>query len=343
MDSQHFDSAPARSSGGAMPGFDAEFADIVDFIERITYRIWEGKQVGLIYDYYSEDCPVYTLAGYSQGADQVVQNTLRTLGAFPDRSLRCDNVIWGGDAQSGFHSSHLITSHMTNLGFSEFGAATGKSATIQVIAHCVCRDNHVIEEWLVRDSLSLAQQLGIDPQEWARRKARVQLNWDNPFRQWQEFEFRRVCEMEQDRAAYPSDDNERLIAAGLQNIWNARLVGDTQLLYAADAVLHASARPDITGIEDIARFYMGVLATLPDARVSIDYTCHNSMRTDADYVAARWTLAGHQLGGVLWGEPTGVPILVIGESQYRMVEGKILEEWLVFDELAVLTQVYRAR
>ncbi len=53
-----------------MQGFDPEFKDIVDYILRITYRIWEGKQAGLCRDYYSEDCPVYTLAGYAEGADR---------------------------------------------------------------------------------------------------------------------------------------------------------------------------------------------------------------------------------------------------------------------------------
>ena len=55
-----------------MPGFDPEFTDIVDYILRITYRIWEGKQVGLCRDFYSADCPVYTLAGYIEGAEDKV-------------------------------------------------------------------------------------------------------------------------------------------------------------------------------------------------------------------------------------------------------------------------------
>ena len=146
MDKQHYDSAPASAAPGNMPGFDAEFADIVDYILRITYRIWEGKQVGLCHDYYSDDCPVWTLAGYTEGAEAVTQNTIRTLGAFPDRTLHADNIVWGGDAETGFHTSHLITTHMTNLGPSEFGPATGREATIGVIAHCVCKDNRIVEE-----------------------------------------------------------------------------------------------------------------------------------------------------------------------------------------------------
>ncbi len=346
MDPQHYNNAPADGEPKGLQGFDAEFKDIVDYILRITYRIWEGKQVGLCHDYYSEDCPVYTLAGYSEGAEVVTQNTIRTLGGFPDRTLHADNIVWGGDAETGYHSSHLISTHMTNLGPSEFGPATGREATIQVIAHCVCKDNRIIEEWLVRDNLSLARQLGIDVDAWVARAAAEPLDPGSSFGRWLAGEFERVSALPRQRQAYPAEasaDPEAMVSAALNNIWSARLVGDTKLLYAEDAVLHASARDDINGTTEIARFYMDVLSCLPDARVAVDYTCKNSMLDDATYVAARWALAGNHTGGTLWGPATGAPVFILGESQYKVVAGKVVEEWLVFDELAVLTQVARAR
>jgi len=127
----HYDSAPggSRTKGVGMVGFDDEFTDIVDYILRITYRIWEGKQIGLCYDYYSDDCPVYTMAGITIGAEEVTQNTLITLASFPDRTLGAENIIWGGNDTNGFHTSHLIKTSMTNLGSSDMGPATGNQAT----------------------------------------------------------------------------------------------------------------------------------------------------------------------------------------------------------------------
>ncbi len=188
----HFDSAPPQGKPGHLEGFDAEFSDIVDYILRITYRIWEGKQVGLCYDYYSQDCPVYTLAGYVEGAEQVTQNTLRTLSGFPDRTLHADNIVWGGNDVDGYHSSHLISTYMTNLGPSEFGPATGRRAQIQVIAHCVCRNNRIVEEWLVRDNYALAKQLGVDPLAYAREQAARPLDPDSSFARWLAGEHARV-------------------------------------------------------------------------------------------------------------------------------------------------------
>ncbi len=340
----HYDSAPASGKPGNMPGFDPEFEDIVDYILRITYRIWEGKQIGLCHDYYSVDCPVYTLAGYTEGAEQVTQNTMRTLSAFPDRTLHADNIIWGGDAETGFHSSHLITTNMTNLGPSEFGEPTSIQAQIQVIAHCVCKDNKIVEEWLVRDNYSLAVQLGADPLAYAREQAAHPLDPETKFSKWLSSEHARVSAVSRQKATYPAagEGHECYVRAALHNIWNARMLGDTHLLYAENARLHASAREDYDGVDKIARFYMEVLGSMPDAKISVDYTCSNSM-LEGDYVAARWVIAGTHSGAALWGAPTGAPLLILGESHYRLVEGKVLQEWLVFDELAVLTQIERAR
>lgn len=344
----YFDNAPANPEAprGQMAGFDAEFADIVDYILRITYRIWEGKQVGLCYDYYSEDCPVYTLAGLTTGSEEVVQNTIKTLTAFPDRRLHADNIIWGGDAQSGFHSSHRINTTMTNLGPSEFGPATGQKAEFQVIAHCVCKDNRIIEEWLVRDNYLLAEQLGVDPHEAARRFATNPMPADCPFEQWRVAEIARVSSQDRARAEYDEPqqrDPQRFVCAALHNIWNARLLGECQHLYADDAQFHGSARREFVGAEEIVRFYTAMLGSLPDARWSQDYVCAIPWDGDGLDIAVRWTLAGTHSGAALWGEPTGAPILVLGESHYRVKDGRVIEEWTVFDELAILTQVHRAR
>lgn len=340
----HYDNAAASDCEGTMAGFDPEFRDIVDYILRITYRIWEGKQVGLCRDYYSDDCPVYTLAGYVEGAEQVTQNTLRTLSAFPDRTLHADNIIWGGDDQAGYHSSHLICTNMTNLGPSEFGEATGRHAQIQVIAHCVCKDNRIIEEWLVRDNYALAIQLGVDPLAYAREQAARPLDPQSTFARWLDNEHVRTIKQQRDRLPYPAptDDIEGFISSALHNIWNARMLGDCHLVYAENARLHASARSDYDGVDKITHFFLEIMGALPDARISVDYTCSNSMNA-GEHVAARWVIAGTHTGGALWGAPTNAPVVILGESHYRFIDGKISEEWLVFDELAVLVQVERAR
>ena len=40
-----------------MKGFDGNFTDLPDYILKITYQIWEDKDVESIRKYYSEDIP----------------------------------------------------------------------------------------------------------------------------------------------------------------------------------------------------------------------------------------------------------------------------------------------
>ena len=340
----HYDSAPQdEGKTGSMQGFDPEFTDIVDYILRITYRIWEGKQVGLCYDYYSEDCPVYTLAGMTVGSEEVTQNTLATLSAFPDRTLKADNIIWGGDDKAGFHSSHLICTEMTNLGDTEYGPATGRHAKFQVIAHCVVKDNKVIEEWLVRDNYSFVEQLGFDPETIAQSQASVEPQ--ARYTEWYNSELARVPAIVNVERRSLSDelDDEAIVLANIHNIWNGRMLGDVKQAYSENANVHASANRELAGTEEITQFYLSFFGTFSDIKVALDYSCCNKLEDGSTDVAVRWTMTGMHTGTKLFGKPSGGHILIIGESQYKVKDGKIIEEWTVFDQLAVLAQIHRAR
>ncbi|MEY4999303.1 MAG: hypothetical protein RIS00_1347, partial [Pseudomonadota bacterium] len=154
-----------------IPGFDPEYADIVDYILRCTHRIWEQKDVGLIATHYGSDIVVHMMTGPTLGMEGVIAGTARTLSAFPDRTLTGEAVIWSDEGEGSYLSSHRITSSATNLGASELGPATGKRITFTTIADCLCKANLIIEEWLVRDYSHMALQLGYHPRAVARLHA----------------------------------------------------------------------------------------------------------------------------------------------------------------------------
>ncbi len=343
----HFDNAPADNGNrdSKLDGFDDEFTSVVDYIIRITYRIWEGKQIGLVYDYYSDDCPIYTLAGYAEGAESAVQGTIKTLSAFPDRTLHPEKIIYSGDNTTGYHSSHLIWSQMTNLGDSEFGKATGKSAQIRVIAHCIIRDNKIVEEWLVRDNYSLVEQLGMDPHKVAKNWAEKPFPEDSQFASWMSSEIERVGSQSTKRIANtfdPISSPGDFIKTHLHNIWNGRLLGDLNFLYAENAVFHGPANREFNTQERILTYYLELLGAMPNGKMALDKVCVVDTDNGHD-VSVRWAFAGTHTGHVRFGEPTGKDLLLIGESHYRLYAGRVIEEWTVFDELSLLSQIYRHR
>ncbi len=64
-------------------------------------------------------------------------------------------------------------------------------------------------------------------------------------------------------------------------------------------------------------------------------------------VAVRWVMEGHHLGyGILQslGEhPTGKRAQVMGMSHFHYKDGKVVDEWTVYDELSLLAQVKLAQ
>ena len=146
-----------------LPGFDEKYINIVDYILKITEEIWEKRAVWVIYDTYYEDIPLHVGARTIYGVAPVVNGTINTLHAFPNRKMGGEAVIWSKIDANHFYSSHRIGSTATNTGATEYGPATGKKVFFRTIADCLVTENKIIEEWLVRDNLYLVHQLGFRP------------------------------------------------------------------------------------------------------------------------------------------------------------------------------------
>lgn len=330
-----------------MQGFDAEFVDIVHYIIVITFRIWDLKQVDRCLDYYGEDAAIHTLAGDVIGASTVVENTWKTLAAFPDRTLDGDNVIWSGDEDKGYYTSHLITSHMTNHGPSEYGPATGKHARIYTIADCLNKENRIIEEWLVRDNLSLVNQLGLDANAIAKDQAKSDKQGGDNLRALHQIEIDRVRATKlnsgQMKPNRPEQDAEGLARYVFETVWNSQKVDSLSELY--------DYRADVVWPND-RRFYGPVkyaaaleifFAEFTDVKVVVDHVADIPYLEGGRDIAVRWQFVGRHVGNDLYGPATSAAITILGCTQWRVIKGFIHCEWTIFDELAVMRQIERAR
>ena len=169
----------------ALPGFEPVYSDIVDYILRCTHRIWEQKNIGLCRTHYADSCVMHTLAGPASGLETVVQGTTATLACYTDRVVVGEDVIWSEEAPGTFLSSHRITSDGTQLGDEVvLGAATLGQSSVTTIADCLCRENLIVEEWLVRDNIRAARQNGLDPWTVARAQAGLDQTGDQDRHAW---------------------------------------------------------------------------------------------------------------------------------------------------------------
>ena len=328
----------------ALPGFDPEFSDIVDYILRITYRIWEGNDPGLVHRYYTDDCLIHTLSGPIIGAETVVANTAATLEAFPDRRLFGDDVIWSDEGEAGFYTSHRITSPMTHLGHGHWGAPTGRRARVRSIADCLVRDNRIYGEWLMRDGLAMALQLGLDPWPLARRQAQQALD-NQALQRWVADEVVRLHDEAGTSALQdlPRSAPETRVSRAIESIWSARDFQAVREIYSPVARLHGPSGRELFGHAEIVHHARSLLAGLVDVRYRIDHVAVTPAEACAEpeavSVALRWTLTGRYAEHGLYGQPTGARLFLLGATHLDMIGDRIVEEWTVFDELAVLAQV----
>jgi predicted ester cyclase len=327
----------------SMKGFEDCYVDIVDYIIRCTHRIWEEHGIGLIYSHYTHNIPIWTTEGLIYGREAVVSGTVSTQAAFPDVRLYGDEVIWAGNDEDGFHTSHRIMWVGHNTGHSKYGPPTGRRIVRCGIANCFVKENRIVKEWIARDELGLVLQLGFDPHELARKMARkeaVRRVDEDPVPA-----FERVVgqgtPVELDPP--PSDggfDVEDFIRRSYHEIWNWRLLNKIDAYYVPNVECHTSANRELYGRAALTGFILSLLAAFPDAAMNIDHMYWIGNEDDGYRVAVRWTLQGTHGGPGVYGEPTGKRIRVMGISHHMLKDGRIAEEWMIFDEFALLKQLY---
>lgn len=323
----------------AMHGFNAEYTDIVDYILRCTHRIWEEKAVGLIYTHYSHNCVIHTPSGTLHGREGVVSETLKHLATFPDRKLYGDDVIWAGDDQAGFHTSHRILTVAHHTGHSAYGPPTGKKLLYRTVANCLVRENLIVEEWLVRDNISIVRQLGLDPWMVARQVAEatpfpeVQPGGDLGFGRGQlppnALMFHRATGF----------NVEDFVRGTWHDIWNRRLLNLIGQRYHSSLDAYWPGGRKLHGPHEQLQALLTLLGAFTDAKMTLDHLYWNGSPEAGYRAALRWTLTGTHDGYGPHGAPTGKRVRIMGITHQHIVAEQVVREWTVFDEMGLLVQL----
>ena len=163
-----------RPRSQSLRGFDDCYTDIVDYIVRCTHKIWDERDVGLIYTHYTHNAVLYGTMGTLYTREDVVRDTIQRLVSLPERRGMATQVIWRGNDEDGFYTSHLVTGSGRHTQFGHYGEPTGRTFVSRTIADCMVYENKIYREWVVADTMAIIKQLGLDPHAFAERFAREQ-------------------------------------------------------------------------------------------------------------------------------------------------------------------------
>jgi predicted ester cyclase len=324
-----------------MRGFDPVYTDIVDYIVRCTHRIWDEKNVGLIYTHYTHNAVVYGTLGTTHSREEVVRATIQRIAEYPERRGLAAQVIWNGDEARGFYTSHLVTSVGRHTVPGPMGPATGRSFTSRTIADCMVFENRIHREWLVRDSVAQLRCLGVDVDAVATRMAAdhaakgmlAPVIGDSGRLLGQE------PPAERPDTSIANNDAEAETLAWLHTAWNGRMFGTLRDVYAPHVLWHGPGLRDLYGVSAVIHQVISFVAMIPDATWTAHHVCSVASEEGGVKIAVRWTMEGHHGGHGILGAPTGRPLFVMGMSHFHIVEGRVVEEWTLYDELALRVQL----
>lgn len=318
-----------------MKGFDPHFADLPDYILKITKEIWEDRGLATLHRYYAPDLPMRFPSGLVRGNQAVIDGTLATLAEFPDRRLLGEDVIWSGDEKAGFLSSHRILTTGTHTGHGAFGAPTGKRFEIRAIADCAAKDNVIYDEWLVRDVGGIARQLGLDPSDYARDLIAREGGPEAAIRPFT-----------------PADDVQGgYTSRGNDNEWGARLADIlTRIMDKDIAVIRAeydrAVRTEHPGAQggwswDFPETnWMRLRSSFPSAAFEVHHVIGRADPAMPPRAAVRWSLTGKHDGFGMFGAPTGAPVHVMGMTHAEWGPWGLRREFTLFDEVSIWKQVH---
>ncbi len=317
-----------------MKGFNKKYKDFPDYILKITKQIWEGKDVDSIGEFYTENIPVRSPFGITYGNKPVIEATYNTLKEFPNRQLLGEDVIWNGNDDNGYHSSHRILSKGTHLGDGFYGKPTGKDIYYRVIADCACKDNQVYDEWIVRDQGAMVRQIGYTPKEFAQimidregglEKAKklfdkndVKLSDYNPIN------------VEKNS---PGEKYSKILSKVFEEGYDFKDYNRASNIYWPGNKLGH-------GREDIAKLWNSLKSIFTDIKFTIEHVGYINEPNKNPRASIRWFLEGiHSKESKDYGEKTNSKLFIMGINHVELNLDGVIREWVLFDEVAIWKQI----
>lgn len=325
----------------SMRGFEETYRNIIDYIVRITHRIWEDRDVEYIGDTYSEQSKVYDDYGLQRGNKKIIADTHHTTGAFSDIELIADEVIWAGNDEIGYHTSHRTIIRGTNDGESKYGPATNKKIDVLVIANCVALENEIFLEHVLYNNSSMLQQLGHNLSDIVPRLiANSPAGWPRDQATWQALR-KATSPKTPISFAQPIDgfDVDRFARNTFDLLWNKRDFRALDQAYDSNFTFAGPTDRTLTGVKSYKRLLQSLLQAFPDLELSVDEVYWMGNDSEGYLTSERWSAQATHSGAGLYGEPTGKRVQIWGITQHQIVGGKITAEWMLFNELDLMMQI----
>ena len=130
--------------------------------------------------------------------------------------------------------------------------------------------------------------------------------------------------------------NKVFVTRFLEEVWNSRQpekIGH----YVAESCTRISPNGMVRGPAGYRQEYDAYITAFPDFHIKVD-----EMTCEGERVVARFTATGTHDGGLRDLAPTGKTVSFIGVALYHLGGGKIVEQYLTFDDFGLMRELRSA-
>ena len=232
------------------------------------------------------------------------------------------------DRSSPGHSSNRHETPQVQCEATNPGAPTGRQIQVRTIADCICKNNRIIHEWLVRDQAAIALQLGTTPKDVAAAWLKTAGGWKKPV-----------------AGAAPAGYVSHVSAEPIAENYAKAIVdfafrkGNAAKTYD-DAAHHLGpAGATCFGQAQIAHYWQTQFSSFEVSSVDIEHLAFQQGDGRADRAALRWRAKAVHTGTGRYGAPSGKPVEIMGINHVEFYKGRVLREWVLIDDIALWMQV----
>ena len=270
--------------------------------------------------------------GIVVGAQDVIDETTQSLHGAPDLQLLGEDVIWSGNEDDGFLSSHRVLEVFSDL--DDEGRPTGRRIVERVIADCFCIADQITDEWLVYDHGASARQRGMTTRQAAEAEIAAQgglATAKKPF-----------TRADDRPGPYTGKGNDNEFGLRYEDMLRKVMAADFAALPGIyDRAVHLELPGGRTdhGVTAADRFWIALRASFPSANLVIEHRIGREDPMLPPRSALRWSLIGKHDGHGMFGPPSGAMVHLRGASHAEWGPWGLRRDYVLFDEIHVWKQI----
>jgi steroid delta-isomerase-like uncharacterized protein len=131
-----------------------------------------------------------------------------------------------------------------------------------------------------------------------------------------------------------STESNKAAVRRFHDAFNAGDLDGAAAVFAPNAVVHTSGAPDPLTVEGFKQFGRVFLSAFPGGTATIE-----DMIVEGNKVVSRITYRGTHTGDMMGIPPTGKSVTVSEMIIDQFADGKIVESWRLFDQMAMMQQL----